>query len=89
MRVLIDAGMGASRLAPLKKWGVDILVLSHCHMDHRLTYREIADVPVWCHAAEASFLSARSLFLMLSVCSEAGLTWRSISSAPMACLGSK
>lgn len=62
MRVLIDAGMGAGRLAPLKKWGVDILVLSHCHMDHRLTYREIADVPVWCHAAEASFLSARSLF---------------------------
>lgn len=62
MRVLIDAGMGASHLAPLKKWGIDILILSHCHIDHRLTSREIPDVPVWCHAADAFFLNDRNLF---------------------------
>ncbi len=63
MRVLIDAGMGASHLAPLKKWGIDILILTHCHIDHRLTRNEIADVPVWCHAADAPFLNDRNLFL--------------------------
>ncbi|MGD2097081.1 MAG: MBL fold metallo-hydrolase [Desulfobacterales bacterium] len=62
MRVLIDVGMGASHLAPLKKWGFDILILSHCHMDHRLTYRKIGRVPVWCHARETSFISGRSQF---------------------------
>ena len=62
MRVLIDAGMGASRLAPLKKWGIDILILTHCHLDHRLTRREIPDVPVWCHQAEAPFINDKNLF---------------------------
>ena len=60
--MLIDAGMGAMHLAPLKKWGIDVLILTHCHIDHRLTRREIPDVPVWCHAAEASYLNDRSLF---------------------------
>jgi ribonuclease/clavin/mitogillin len=62
LRVLIDAGMGASHLTPLKKWGIDILILTHCHIDHRLTRREIPDVPVWCHEAEAPFLNDRNLF---------------------------
>jgi ribonuclease/clavin/mitogillin len=62
MRVLIDAGMGASNLVPVKKSGIDILILTHCHIDHRMTRREIPDVPVWCHKAEAPFLSDRNLF---------------------------
>jgi len=62
MRVLIDAGMGASHLAPVQKWGIDILILTHCHIDHRLTRREIPDVPVWCHEADALFLNDRNLF---------------------------
>ncbi|MGD9081742.1 MAG: MBL fold metallo-hydrolase [Desulfobacterales bacterium] len=62
MRVLIDAGMGASHLAPVKKQGIDILILTHCHIDHRLTRREIPDVPVWCHEADATFLNDRNLF---------------------------
>ena len=62
MRVLIDAGMGASHLAPIQKSGIDILILTHCHMDHRLTRRKLAQVPVWCHEADAPFLEDRSLF---------------------------
>jgi glyoxylase-like metal-dependent hydrolase (beta-lactamase superfamily II) len=62
LRVLIDAGMGASHLAPVQKWGIDILILTHCHIDHRLTRKEIADVPVWCHEADAPYLNDRSLF---------------------------
>jgi len=62
MRVLIDVGMGASHLAPVKKWGIDILILTHCHIDHRLTRKEIPDVPVWCHEAEAPFLNDRNNF---------------------------
>ena len=63
MRVLIDAGMGAGHLTPLKKWGIDTLILTHCHIDHRLTRKEIPDVPVWCHEAEALFLNDRNFFL--------------------------
>jgi glyoxylase-like metal-dependent hydrolase (beta-lactamase superfamily II) len=62
LRVLIDAGMGASHLAPVQKWGIDILILTHCHIDHRLTRKEIADVPVWCHEADAPYLKDRHLF---------------------------
>jgi glyoxylase-like metal-dependent hydrolase (beta-lactamase superfamily II) len=62
MRVLIDAGMGASRLAPVQKWGIDILILTHCHIDHRMTRRAIPDVPVWCHEADAPYLNDRNLF---------------------------
>jgi ribonuclease/clavin/mitogillin len=62
MRVLIDVGMGTDHLAPVKNWGIDILILSHCHIDHRLTCKEIPDVPVWCHKVEIPFLSDRNLF---------------------------
>jgi glyoxylase-like metal-dependent hydrolase (beta-lactamase superfamily II) len=62
LRVLIDAGMGASHLAPVQKWGIDILILTHCHIDHRLTRKEIPDVPVWCHEADAPYLYDRNLF---------------------------
>jgi glyoxylase-like metal-dependent hydrolase (beta-lactamase superfamily II) len=62
MRVLIDAGMGVRRLEPVKKWGIDILILTHCHIDHRLTRKEIPAVPVWCHEADAPFLNDRDLF---------------------------
>ena len=62
LRVLIDAGMGASRLAPVQKGGIDILILTHCHIDHRLTRQQIPDVPVWCHEADAPYLNDRNLF---------------------------
>jgi len=62
MRVLIDAGMGDRRLEPVKKWGIDILILTHCHIDHRLTRNKIQTVPVWCHEADAPFLTDRHLF---------------------------
>ena len=62
MRVLIDAGMGARRLEPVKKMGIDILILTHCHIDHRLTRKEIPAVPVWSHEADAPFLNDRNLF---------------------------
>ncbi len=62
MRVLIDAGMGSKNLVPAKDMGIDLLILTHCHIDHRLTRSEIADVPVWCHAAEAEFFKDREYF---------------------------
>ncbi len=60
LRVLIDAGMGSENIAPVKALGIDVLILTHCHIDHRLTRAEIADVPVWCHEKEASFLRDRN-----------------------------
>ena len=62
MRVLIDAGMGAKNLAPAKEMGIDLLILTHCHIDHRLTRSEISDVPAWCHASEAKFFKDREYF---------------------------
>ena len=62
LRVLVDVGMGAGQLAPAKKMGIDILIITHCHIDHRLTRKEISDVPVWCHEVETPFLNDRDLF---------------------------
>ncbi|MEW6262921.1 MAG: MBL fold metallo-hydrolase [Thermodesulfobacteriota bacterium] len=61
-RVLIDAGMGRANLAPCLESGLDVLILSHCHIDHRLTRREIPDLPVWCHQDEAQYLLDKSCF---------------------------
>lgn len=63
LRVLIDAGMGVKNLAPAKEMGIDLLILTHCHIDHRLTRSEISDVPVWCHATEAKYFKDREYFL--------------------------
>ncbi|MFH1138159.1 MAG: MBL fold metallo-hydrolase [Pseudomonadota bacterium] len=57
--VLIDAGMGRENLAPCLGQGLDLVILTHCHLDHRLTRRIIPDVPVWCHEEEAGFLRNR------------------------------
>jgi len=61
-RVLIDAGMGPEKIAPVKELGIDLLIMTHCHIDHRLTRMEIADVPVWCHAKEAMYFQNREQF---------------------------
>jgi glyoxylase-like metal-dependent hydrolase (beta-lactamase superfamily II) len=58
-RVLIDAGMGAANIARAKKMGIDLLILTHCHIDHRLTRKEIPEIPVWSHEKEAIFLRNR------------------------------
>ena len=62
MRILIDAGMGSRNLAPVKDMGIDLLILTHCHIDHRLTHPEIPDVPVWCHTSEATYFKDREYF---------------------------
>jgi ribonuclease/clavin/mitogillin len=62
-RVLIDAGMGPDALAPVKARGVDLLILSHTHLDHHLTKSELPAVPIWCHQAEADLLSDFQAFL--------------------------
>lgn len=73
MRVLIDAGMGASRLAPVRRLGVDVLILSHCHIDHRLTRRKIPLVPVWCHEEEAPYLEKKERFFQGTGLSRSGV----------------
>jgi endoribonuclease LACTB2 len=62
-RVLIDAGMGVEPIAPCLTAGVDVLLLSHCHIDHRLTRRFIPQVPVWAHSDETSYLASREGYL--------------------------
>lgn len=62
-RILIDAGMGEENLAPALAAGIDVLILSHCHVDHRLTRRLIPEVPVWCHTAEIEYLINKEKFI--------------------------
>ncbi len=73
IRVLIDAGMGTANLAPIKKMGIDILILTHCHIDHRKTLKEISDVPVWCHEAEAPFFADKNIFFTAIGLNRSGL----------------
>jgi glyoxylase-like metal-dependent hydrolase (beta-lactamase superfamily II) len=73
LRVLVDAGMGRRRMGPVKTAGVDLLILTHCHIDHRLTYGEIPETPIWCHEKEAPFLTDRSLFWEASGLARGGI----------------
>ncbi len=56
LRVLIDAGMGKSAVRACRREGLDLLILSHCHIDHRLSAASIPEVPVWAHEKEATYL---------------------------------
>jgi len=73
LRVLIDAGMGGGNLTPAKDLGIDLLILTHCHIDHRLTRREIPRVPVWCHELEEPFLCDKDRFLAATGLSRSGI----------------
>ena len=73
LRVLIDAGMGVENIAPAKKMGIDLLILTHCHIDHRLTRMEIADVPVWCHEKEEVYFQNRDHFFTAMGLKRSGL----------------
>jgi glyoxylase-like metal-dependent hydrolase (beta-lactamase superfamily II) len=72
-RVLIDAGMGPKNMAPVKKLGIDLLILTHCHIDHRLTRTEILNVPVWCHEKEEIFFQDREHFFTAMGLKRSGL----------------
>ncbi len=63
LRLLIDAGMGQTNMEPCWKAGVDVVILSHCHIDHRLTLARSPQVPVWCHERETAYLEDRERFL--------------------------
>ena len=72
-RVLIDAGMGPENMAPVKKLGIDLLILSHCHIDHRLTRTEIPNVPVWCHDKEEKYFQDKDQFFTAMGLKRSGL----------------
>jgi ribonuclease/clavin/mitogillin len=63
LRVLIDAGMGKSAVQACRREGLDLLILSHCHVDHRLSVPSIPEVPVWAHAKEAPYLEDLHCFV--------------------------
>jgi len=56
LSVLIDAGMGKEQMDMCLEKGFDVLFLTHCHVDHRLTIRHIPDKPVWCYEKEAPYI---------------------------------
>jgi endoribonuclease LACTB2 len=63
LRLLIDAGMGQANMEPCLKEGVDVVILSHCHIDHRLTLARFPQFPIWCHETETAYLEDRQHFL--------------------------
>ncbi len=60
-------------MAPVKKMGIDILILTHCHIDHRLTRKELLGVPVWSHENEAIFLKDSENFFTAMGLKRSGL----------------
>ncbi len=81
LRVLIDAGMGGGNLNPAKKMGIDVLILTHCHIDHRLTRREIPQIPVWSHDKDAPYLFDKDLFFKTIGFDRSGLDLANLRSA--------
>jgi len=73
LRVLIDAGMGDDNMAPVLESGIDVLILSHCHIDHRLTRKLIPEVPVWCHEKEEIYFQDREYFFSAMGLKRSGL----------------
>lgn len=63
LRLLIDAGMGRTHMEPCLNKGVDLVILSHCHLDHRLTLARFPHLPVWCHEKETRYLEEREHFI--------------------------
>ncbi|MCG6536966.1 MAG: MBL fold metallo-hydrolase, partial [Syntrophales bacterium LBB04] len=63
LRLLIDAGMGQANMKPCLKEGVDLVILSHSHLDHRLTLARFPHLPVWCHEIETTYLEDRDSFI--------------------------
>jgi ribonuclease/clavin/mitogillin len=63
LRVLIEAGMGQAAVEGCRARGVDLLLLSHCHIDHRLLVPLLPGVPVGAHEKEIPFLEDREIFL--------------------------
>jgi ribonuclease/clavin/mitogillin len=63
LRVLIDAGMGQANMEPCLKEGVDLVILSHSHLDHRLTLARFPHLPVWCHEIETTYLEDQDRFI--------------------------
>jgi len=61
-RVLIDAGMGKQKILACVEKGLDLLILSHCHYDHRSGIRLIQNIPLWCHEEEAPYMESRERF---------------------------
>jgi len=63
LSVLIDAGMGKPQMDACLEKGFDILILSHCHVDHRLTIRHIPEKPVWSHEKEVTYIQNEKNFI--------------------------
>ncbi len=78
MRVLIDAGMGSQGMGECIRAGIDALILSHCHYDHRSTISDIPAVPVWCHELDAPYIKDPDLFVRGVGLSRSGLDFRKI-----------
>lgn len=78
LRLLIDAGMGQANMEPCMKEGVDVVVLSHCHIDHRFTLAQFSQVPVWCHETETIYLENRECFLTGIGLLRAGLSYEKL-----------
>ncbi|HQM30233.1 MAG TPA: MBL fold metallo-hydrolase [Syntrophales bacterium] len=77
-RVLIDAGMGKQKIQTCLQKGVDILILSHCHYDHRSSIRLMQDVPLWCHKEEAPYLESRERFFEGMGFARSGIGWKEL-----------
>ncbi|MFB3925798.1 MAG: MBL fold metallo-hydrolase [Syntrophales bacterium] len=73
MRILIDAGMGKKGMDACRKEGIDVLILTHCHYDHRSSITQILEIPVWCHGEEVPYLEDRELYIRATGMSRSGL----------------
>jgi len=77
-RLLIDAGMGKQKILACMDQGIDGLILSHCHYDHRSFIRLLQSIPLWCHGEEAPYLQNRELFFEGMGFARSGIGWEEL-----------
>ena len=73
LRVLIDASMGQANLKPVMDSGIDLIILSHAHIDHRFTRRHIPEIPVWCSELEAHHLESTTDYFKVTGLARSGI----------------
>ena len=77
-RVLIDAGMGKEKIRACLQKGIDLLILSHSHYDHRSAIRLVQHIPLWCHKDEAPYLESRERLFEGMGFARSGIGWETL-----------
>ncbi len=62
VRVLIDGSCGSQLAAELRQQGLDVLILTHFHLDHTLNVKEVQAGQIWSHKLDADAIESVEVY---------------------------